>query len=382
MTALPVRQTESLHIPMNDLRKQHGHLQAELERAIGEVIEGCSFILGPQVERFERAFAEYCKVKHCIGVSSGTDALRLALQGCGIGPGDEVITTPLTFGATVEAIIQVGARPVWVDIDPRYFTLDPQRVEDALTDRTRAIIPVHLYGHPVDMQPLVDIARRRDIVLIEDAAQAHGARYRDVPVGGLGRVACFSFYPGKNLGAYGDAGGLTTQDDVLAERLRRLRNHGQAKGDKFNYVEVGGNHRMDGIQGAILEVKLRHLDAWNAHRRALAKRYHAALSELSAVELPEEAPFAHHVYHLYVLRVEDRAELADRLRAEDIESAVQYPHPLHLVPAFSHLGYGRGDFPHCERICDQLLSLPMFPDMTFEQVDRVADAIIRHYLHD
>jgi dTDP-4-amino-4,6-dideoxygalactose transaminase len=379
MTAIPIPHIEQSPIPMNDLSLQHARLRAELDGAIREVVEGCSFILGPQVERFERAFADYCQVKHCVGVSSGTDALRLALQGCGVGEGDEVITTPLTFGATVEAIFQVGARPVFVDVDPDFFTLDPQRIDDALTARTRAIIPVHLYGQPADMGPLVEWGKRRDIAIIEDAAQAHGARYDDQPVGGLGRVACFSFYPGKNLGAYGDAGGLTTDDDVLAERLRRLRNHGQAKGDKFNYIEVGGNHRMDGIQGAVLDVKLRYLDQWNAHRRALADRYRKALCEVSAVQLPEEAPYAQHVYHLYVVCVPDRSDLATDLRKQAIESGVQYPHPLHLTPAFASLGYGVGDFPHCERVCSQLLSLPMFPDMTFEQVDRVAEAITCHY---
>ena len=258
--------------------------------AIREVVEGCSFILGPQVERFERAFADFCQVKHCVGVSSGTDALRLALQGCGVGEGDEVITTPLTFGATVEAIFQVGARPVFVDVDPDFFTPDPQRIDDALTARTRAIIPVHLYGQPADMGPLAELGKRRDIAIIEDAAQAHGARYDDQPVGGLGRVACFSFYPGKNLGAYGDAGGLTTDDDVLAERLRRLRNHGQAKGDKFNYIEVGGNHRMDGIQGAVLDVKLRYLDQWNAHRRAQQSAIEKRSAKCRPFSCPRKLP--------------------------------------------------------------------------------------------
>ena len=379
MTAIPIPHVEQSPIPMNDLSLQHARLSAEIEGAIREVVGGCNFILGPQVERFERAFADYCRVKHCVGVSSGTDALRLALQGCGIGEGDEVITTPLTFGATLEAIYQVGARPVLVDVDPIFFTIDPQRVEDALTARTRAIIPVHLYGQPVEMGPLLDLANCRDLAIVEDAAQAHGARYCGQPVGGLGRVACFSFYPGKNLGAYGDAGGLTTNDDVLAERLRRLRNHGQAKGDKFNYIEVGGNHRMDGIQGAILDVKLRYLDQWNEHRRAIAARYIEALGDVSAVQLPSQAPYAHHVYHLYVVCVPDRSDLAAHLRAQAIQSCVQYPHPLHLTPAFASLDYNVGDFPHCEQVCSQLLSLPMYPDMTFAQVDRVAEAIMRHY---
>lgn len=379
MTAIPLPQRARQVVPMNDLRQQHAHIGAEIEMALSEVIDGCSFILGPQVERFEKAFATYCHTAHCVGVSSGTDALRLALQAAGIGVGDEVITTPLTFGATLEAICQVGARPVLVDIDPQYYTLDPRHLCAALTPRTRAILPVHIYGQMADMAPIMALAVERDLVVIEDAAQAHGARYKDATAGGVGRVGCFSFYPGKNLGAYGDAGGITTSDDVLAERLRRLRNHGQAKGDKFNYLEVGGNHRMDGMQGAVLEVKLRHLEMWNEHRRTLAARYGALLAGLDVVHLPAEAPYAHHVYHLYALRVNDRAALVASLRAEGIETAVQYPHPLHLTPAFADLGYRRGDFPVCEQVCAELLSVPLFADMTVEQVDYVVDAIFRHY---
>jgi len=364
---------------MNDLRQQHAQIGAEIEMALSEVIDGCSFILGPQVERFEAAFAAYCRTAHCVGVSSGTDALRLALQAAGVGRGDEVITTPLTFGATLEAICQVGARPVLVDIDPQYYTLDPQHLGNAISPRTRAILPVHIYGQMTDMESVLALAVERDLVIVEDAAQAHGARYNGAVAGGVGRVGCFSFYPGKNLGAYGDAGGITTNDDVLAERLRRLRNHGQAKGDKFNYLEVGGNYRMDGMQGAVLEVKLRHLDSWNEHRRMLAARYCALLAGLDAVNLPAEASYAHHVYHLYALRVPDREDLAASLRAEGIETAVQYPHPLHLTPAFAGLGYQRGDFPVCEQVCAELLSVPLFADMTEDQVDYVVDAIFRHY---
>ncbi|MGY8827846.1 MAG: DegT/DnrJ/EryC1/StrS family aminotransferase [Candidatus Latescibacterota bacterium] len=379
MTAIPLPQHVRQEIPMNDLRRQHAQIGAEIEMALSEVIDGCNFILGPQVERFEAAFAAYCRTEHCVGVSSGTDALRLALQATGIGPGDEVITTPLTFGATLEAIFQVGARPVLVDIDPQYYTMDPQHLHGALSARTRAILPVHLYGQMTDMKSILALAAERDLVVIEDAAQAHGARYNGAIAGGVGRVGCFSFYPGKNLGAYGDAGGITTNDDVLAERVRRLRNHGQAKGDKFNYLEVGGNYRMDGMQGAVLEVKLRHLEAWNEHRRMLAARYCTLLAGLEAVGLPDEASYAHHVYHLYALRVPDREDLATSLRAEGVETAVQYPHPLHLTPAFAGLGYRRGDFPVCEQICSELLSVPLFADMTEDQVDYVVDAIFRHY---
>ena len=379
MTAIPLPQRARQAVPMNDLRRQHAQIGAEIEMALSEVIDGCSFILGPQVERFEAAFAAYCQTAHCVGVSSGTDALRLALQAAGIGAGDEVITTPLTFGATLEAICHVGARPVLVDIDPQYYTLDPRHLRAALTVRTRAILPVHIYGQMADMAPIMALAAERNLVVIEDAAQAHGARYNGATAGGVGRVGCFSFYPGKNLGAYGDAGGITTSDDVLAERLRRLRNHGQAKGDKFNYLEVGGNHRMDGMQGAVLDVKLRHLEMWNEQRRSLAARYSALLAGLEAVQLPAEASYARHVYHLYALRVHDRAALAASLRTEGIETAVQYPHPLHLTPAFADLGYQRGDFPVCEQVCAELLSVPLFAGMTEEQLDYVVDAIFRHY---
>ncbi len=364
---------------MNDLRLQYAQIETEIGAALNEVLAGCSFILGPQVESFEKAFAAYCRAEHCIGVSSGTDALRLALQAAGVGPGDEVITTPLTFGATLEAIFQVGARPVLADVDPQYYTLNPDEVERALSARTRAIIPVHLYGQAADMDPLLEMAAGRGIAVIEDAAQAQGARYRGRNIGSLGRAACFSFYPGKNLGAYGDAGGITTNDDVLTERLRRLRNHGQARGDKFNYHEIGGNYRMDGFQGAVLDVKLRHLNAWNERRRALALSYGTNLADLDGIVLPAEAEYAHHVYHLYVLRVPDRAALAASLYAAGVETVVQYPHPLHLVPAFAELGYGRGDFPVCEQVCDELLSLPLFPEMREDQVDYVVEAVYRHY---
>ncbi len=364
---------------MNDLRLQHAQIESEIGVALNEVIAGCSFILGPQVESFEAAFAAYCRAEHCVGVSSGTDALRLALQAAGVGPGDEVITTSLTFGATLEAIFQVGARPVLVDIDPHYYTLSPDGVERALSAHTRAIIPVHLYGQAADIDPLLEMVAGREITVIEDAAQAQGARYHGRDVGSLGRAACFSFYPGKNLGAYGDAGGITTSDDVLAERLRRLRNHGQARGDKFNYREIGGNHRMDGFQGAVLGVKLPYLDGWNDRRRELALSYGIKLADLDGIALPSEAAYAHHVYHLYALRVSDRSALAASLAAAGVQTAVQYPHPLHLVPAFAELGYGRGDFPVCERVCDELLSLPLFPEMREDQVDYVVEAIYRHY---
>lgn len=377
MTAISRR----LQVPMNDLRLQHAQLKAEVDAALAQVIEKCSFILGPQVQEFERAFAAYHGVKHCIGVSNGTDALKLALRAAGVGGGDEVITTPHTFAATVEAICELGARPALVDIEPRHFTIDARQVEARITARTRAIIPVHIYGHPADMDPLLALARQRGLALIEDAAQAHGARYQGRLAGTMGLAGCFSFYPGKNLGAYGDAGGLLTQDDELAERLRWWRNHGQVPGKKFFYQELGYNHRMDGFQGAVLGVKLPHLDRWNERRRQVAARYGEALQEVEELVLPAEADWAFHVYHLYVVRAPDRDRLAAWLKQAGIDTAVQYPHPLHLTAAYESLGHREGDFPECERACREILSLPMFPELRDEQVDYVADQIRCYYSH-
>ena len=378
MTALPLPKRH-MQVPMNDLNAQYQRIKGEVDAAMAGVMEAQSFILGPQVKRFEADFAAHCRVNHCIGVNSGTDALVLALLAAGVGEGDEVIAPALTFGATVEAICQVGARPVLCDIDPDYYTIDPEGVRRLIGARTRAVIPVHLYGQVADMDALAALASEHDLALVEDAAQAHGARYRGRTAGSLGRAGCFSFYPGKNLGAYGDAGGITTDDDVLAERLRRLRNHGQVAGDKFNYREIGFNSRMDGMQGAVLGAKLAHLDDWNERRRAIAARYCAELGAIDGIAHPVEAPHVHHVYHLYVIRIPDREALAASLADQGIETAVHYPHPLHLTPAFRLLGCGEGSLPVSERVCSEILSLPLYPEMGDEQVDWVIDAIWRHY---
>lgn len=375
MTTIPATQ-----VPMNDLKIQYGTIKEEMDAALAEVIDNCSFILGPQVQAFEAAYAAYCGTRHAIGVSNGTDALKLALVAVGIGPGDEVITTPHTFGATVEAILQIGAKPVLADIVPDYFTLDVEQVEARLTARTRAIIPVHIYGQMADMDPLVELARERGLKIIEDAAQAHGALYRGKRAGSIGDIGCFSFYPGKNLGAYGDAGGLVTSDDALAERLRQLRNHGQDPTKKFFYRELGYNHRMDGLQGAVLKVKLPHLDGWNQLRRQVAARYDEGLGDLAPVTVPAAAAYGEHVYHLYVIRVPDRDELAAALKKHGIQTAVQYPHPLHLTAAFADLGHRKGDLPVCEQACKEIISLPMFPDLTDAQVEHVIDRVRRHYM--
>lgn len=368
-----------LPVPMNDLKVQYQQIKAEMDAALAEVIDSCAFILGPRVQAFEQAYAAYCGTGHCIGVSNGTDALKLALVALDIGPGDEVITAPHTFGATVEAILQVGARPVFADILADTYTVDPEQVAARITDRTRAILPVHLYGQMADMDALGDLARRHGLRLVEDAAQAHGARYRGRRAGSCGDVACFSFYPGKNLGAYGDAGGLTTGDAALAERLRELRNHGQDPKKKFFYRELGYNHRMDGLQGAVLGVKLPHLDRWNDRRRQVAARYDAGLAGVAEVTVPAVAPYGEPVYHLYVIRVPDRDDLAAFLKERGVQTAVQYPHPLHLTAAFASLGYVAGDLPVCEQACREIISLPMYPDLTDAQVEHVIDSVQAHY---
>ena len=368
-----------MQVPMNDLSIQYKSIKAEIDAALNEVIESCSFILGPQVQAFEDAYAAYCGTDHCIGVSNGTDALKLALIAAEIGPGDEVITTPHTFGATVEAILQVGARAVLTDIEPDYFTLDIGQIENKLTSRTKAIIPVHIYGQMADMDPLVELAREKGLKIIEDAAQAHGALYKGRRAGSIGDIGCFSFYPGKNLGAYGDAGGLVTNDEGLADRLRKLRHHGQDPTKKFFYQELGYNHRMDGLQGAVLKVKLPFLDGWNRRRREVADRYDEGLRGLEPVTVPAVAPYGEHVYHLYVIRVPDREELAADLKEHGIQTAVQYPHPLHLTEAYTGMGHQEGDLPICEQACKEIISLPMFPDLTDAQVEHVIDGVQQHY---
>ena len=365
----------TMTVPMNDLGLQYRQIQKEVNLALSEVIGETSFILGPKVNAFESSYAHYLGVDHCIGVSNGTDALKLALRACGVGVGCEVITTPLTFGATVEAIIEVGATAVFVDVEEDYYTLNVEQLRTSLTGKTRAIIPVHIFGHPADLLPIMELARERDLLVIEDASQAHGARYRDQLVGSIGDVGCFSFYPGKNLGAYGDAGGVVTRSDDLAQEVRLLRNHGQDPNGKFSYLVPGYNHRMDGFQGAVLDVKLPYLDGWNEKRRQIADRYRRNLSAADGITTPGEADAAYHVYHLFVVRCERRDDLADYLREWGIHTAVHYPHPLHTTPAFGNLGFSPGDFPVSERCCEEILSLPMFPELRDDQVDYVCEKI-------
>ena len=359
-------------IPFVDLRNQYAAIRDEVHTAIQNVLEQCTFASGPAVAAFEAAFAHYCGVRHCIGVNSGTSALHLALIACGVVPGDEVITVPMTFVATTWAISYVGARPVFVDIEPTTYTMDVAQVERAITSRTRALLPVHLYGQMADLSPLRELCEQYGLALIEDAAQAHGAEYHGMRAGSMSQVGCFSFYPGKNLGAYGEGGAITTNDDAIAARVRILRDHAQSA--KYRHEEVGFNYRMDGLQGAILGVKLRHLDGWNAARCQAAARYEVLLDDTS-LALPREAKGRHSVWHLYVVRHPYRDLLQQALTAAGIGSGLHYPIPVHLQPAYAHLGHCIGDFPVAERVAGECLSLPIYAELREEQQAYIAHTL-------
>lgn len=360
-----------MEIPLVDLQAQYETLKPEIDSAIQRVLAHTGFILGEEVEAFEAAFAAYVGSEGAVGVASGTAALCLALQACGVGPGDEVITSAHTFFATAEAISQLGARPLFVDIDPQSYTLDPEQVEAALSERTRAILPVHLYGHPAELTPLLELAEARGLYVIEDAAQAHGAEYRGQRCGSVAHLGCFSFYPGKNLGAYGDAGMVTGNDPALLARIRRLRNHGRTS--KYEHVEVGWGERLDTLQAAILQVKLPYLEQWSEARRALAARYNALLADCEVVT-PYEAPWARHVYHLYVIRTPQRDALLAHLHQAGIGAGIHYPLPLHQQPAYQ-ADYEGLRLPVTEASAAQVLSLPLYPEMSEAQQDRVVEAI-------
>jgi dTDP-4-amino-4,6-dideoxygalactose transaminase len=361
-----------MNVPYFDLPAQIRALRPELDAAIARTLDACSFCLGPDVGEFERAFAAFTGAAHCIGFNSGTSALHVAMRLLNVGPGDEVITTPYTFVATSWAIAYTGARPVYVDIDEQSMNLDPGLVERAITPRTKAVLPVHLYGHPFEIDPLLAICRRHHLPLVEDAAQAHGARYRGRPVGTFGEMAAYSFYPGKNLGACGEGGALVTNRADYAARARSLREHGSTV--RYYHDEVGYNYRMEGIQGAVLGVKLRHLPAWNAARHRLALRYHELLAG-TPLRLPRETPDAESVYHLYVVRHAARDRLREYLAARGIGTALHYPVPLHLQKCFADLGYKPGNFPVAERAARECLSLPIYPELSDEQHAFVAAAI-------
>jgi len=359
-------------VPLADLRAQFAQIRGEALEVLAEIAESGGYILGPHVAGFEERFAAAHAVRHCIAVNTGTSALHLGLLAAGVGPGDEVITVPMTFVATSWAVSYCGARPVFVDVEPTTYTMDPDQVADRITPRTKAILPVHLYGQPANLAELREVADRHGVALIEDACQAHLATYRGRPVGSFGQSAGFSFYPGKNLGACGEGGAVVTNDDALAARMRALRDHAQTK--RYHHAEVGFNYRMDAMQGAMLDLKLRHLPAWTARRRALAARYMEKLADLP-LDLPCVRADREPVWHLFVVLHPER----DRIRAELEEAGVQtglhYPVPVHLQPAYANLGYKAGDFPVSERVGRECLTLPLYPEMTEEQHDAVVAAL-------
>jgi dTDP-4-amino-4,6-dideoxygalactose transaminase len=362
-----------MDVPLMDLKRQYSAIKAEVLPAVESVLESTQYVLGTEVAAFEEEFAAYCGVPLAVAVNSGTSALHLALLAAGVGPGDEVITVPCTFVATVAAIGYTGATPVFVDVDPVTYTLDPTQLQAAITPKTKVILPVHLYGNPADMDPILNIARRHGITVVEDAAQAHGAEYRGRRCGAMGEMGCFSFYPGKNLGAYGEGGLITTSSPELAKKLRMLRDWGAER--KYEHVLKGYNYRMEGVQGAILRVKLRYLEEWTEARRAHAAFYRSALAG-SPLTLPVEQAESRHVYHVYAVLVKERAQFMNSLLAKGIHTGIHYPHPVHLLPAYSDLGYAAGDFPISERISASEVSLPMYPELTNPELEAVAEAVI------
>ena len=365
-------ETTSEPVPFVDLKAQYHSIKPEIDAAVLDLLESTQFVLGKQVAAFEELFASYCSTEHAMGTSSGTSALHLALLAAGVGPGDEVITTPHTFIASVSAIDYCGATPVFVDIDPQSFTIDPTLVEAAITDRTKALLPVHLYGQMADMDPLVDVATRHSVTIIEDAAQAHGAEYKGRRAGSIGAAGCFSFYPGKNLGAYGEGGAVTTDDAEIRRLVAMLRDWGAE--EKYHHDLKGFNYRLEGMQGAVLKVKMDHIERWTEARRTAAGRYDAGLADVD-VAVPTQLTDRRHVYHVYAIRTDDRAGLMSYMSEHDVASGIHYPIPVHLQKAFSELGHGRGDFPLAESAADEVVSLPMFPEIRPDQQDRVIEVV-------
>lgn len=362
-----------MKVPFLDLKAQYKPIQLQIGAAIQQVIDKTAFAGGPFVERFEKDFAAFCNCKYAIACSSGTSALRLALFSLDIGPGDEVITTPNTFIATAEAISACGATPIFVDIDEKTYNMDPELLEDAITPQTKAVIPVHLYGQVCEMEKILRIADSHGLFVVEDACQAHGAEYKSWSAGSMGDAGCFSFYPGKNLGAYGEGGAVTTNKPDLAEKMRMYRDHGQSK--KYYHALAGWNDRMDGIQGAVLSVKLEHLAQWNEARRKHAQEYTQKLSAIEDIITPAEPNDGKHVYHIYAIRVRYRDALMMHLQEQGIACGIHYPVPIHLQKAYLHLGYAEGSFPVAERCASEQVSLPMFPELKSSQIQTVCDAI-------
>jgi dTDP-4-amino-4,6-dideoxygalactose transaminase len=360
-----------MSIPLVDLKAQYHRIKDEIDTAVHHILDNTAFIMGKPVAEFEANFAKYAHAKHAIGVASGTDALKIAMEAWGLGAGDEVITTPHTFIATVEPMMQLGIKPVFVDIDPATYNINPDLIEAAITDKTKAIVPVHLYGQPANMPAIAAIAEKHGLDIIEDCAQAHGAEVDGVRVGHWGKISGFSFYPGKNLGAAGDAGGIITDIDDTAELMRRILNHGSKT--KYEHTEIGYTARLDAMQAAILDVKLRHIEQWTDERRANAKYYDQILADVDGVTIPYHAPNVRHVYHLYVIRVPEgtRQEVLQYLWDNGVGAGIHYPIALHMQPAMASLGYKEGDFPEAEAAAANIISLPMFPELTHEQMDTV-----------
>lgn len=361
-------------IPFLDLKAQYTQIKPEIDAAVARVIGSAHFVLGPEVTAFEERFAEYCQTAHCRAVNSGTSALHLALLAAGIGPGDEVITVSMTFVATTAAILYSGAKPVFVDVDPDTWTMNPALIEAAITPRTKAIMPVHLHGQMADMDPIMSIARRHGLVVIEDAAQAHGAEYKGRRAGSIGDLGCFSFYPGKNLGAFGEGGAVVTNQPDLVRRVSLLRDWGQEA--KYKHVVAGYNYRMDGIQGAVLNVKMNHIDSWTDARRSLAERYDRLLSDIQ-LACPQPPRYSRHVYHVYAVRLSRRDDALRSLRDAGIDVGIHYPVPVHLQKAYAELGYQPGDLPVTEMLANEFLSLPIYPELLPEQVAEVVSTLKR-----
>lgn len=362
-------------VPFVDLKKQYSNLQQEIFSQLTAVCENSSFVLGPFVKTFEENFAQFLGCRYAIGLNSGTSAVQVAVKAL-IQPGDEVITVPNTFIATSEAITAAGGKVVFVDIDEDSYNLAPEQLEKAITRRTRVIVPVHLYGQTADMDPILDIARTHHLYVVEDAAQAHDAEYKGRLAGTIGEAAAFSFYPGKNLGAYGEAGAITTNNDELAEYVRKYRDHGST--EKYIHEFEAHNMRMEGFQAAVLNVKLKYLKEWTERRRKNARLYSELLSHIEGVITPREMPYAKHVYHLYVIRVNDRQGLQNYLKEKGIATAFHYKYPLHLQKAYAYLGYKEGDFPVTEKVMKEIISIPMYPELTEEQIHYVAEHIKKY----
>jgi len=371
-----------MQVPFLDLKAQYLSIKDEIQAALNKVLDQTAFAGGPFVAQFEKEFAEFCQVEHCVGVGSGTDALWLALLALGVGPGDEVITVPDTFIATAEAISYCGATPVFVDVDEKTYNMDPNKLEECIKTHNsklktqnslKAIIPVHLFGQTADMDPILEIAKKYGLSVVEDACQAHGALYKGKPAGSIGAAGCFSFYPGKNLGAYGEAGAVTTNNAELASKMRMIRDHGQEK--KYYHGCIGWNARMDGFQGAVLNVKLKHLRAWNEARRTNAAKYNALLDDADGIITPQEMDYAKHVYHIYAIRTKNRDELILRLGEKGVNCGIHYPVPVHLQNAYASLGLKPGSFPVAEKVASEFVSLPMFAELTEEQIRYTADMV-------